>query len=149
MRPLLDAALCDLRIGVVGNRHLYPETGTINHAGVAFDDHGRPVHLYPDKPADFPPANVSRDVQAVTGACWLVPRAVFERLGGFDPQFRNGHEDIDFCLRAAEQGYKICYVAESVIYHHIGSSSGRFDNESENERYFSSKWQGRITPDLN
>jgi GT2 family glycosyltransferase len=149
LRPLLDAALCDARIGVVGNRHLYPETGTINHAGVAFDDHGRPVHLYPDKPADFPPANVSRDVQAVTGACWLVPRAVFAALGGFDPQFRNGHEDIDFCLRAAEQGYKIRYVAESVIYHHVGSSSGRFDNESENERYFLSKWQGRIRPDLN
>ncbi|HWX32506.1 MAG TPA: glycosyltransferase [Steroidobacteraceae bacterium] len=148
LRRMLDAARADPTIGVIGNRQLYPDTGNINHAGVVFDERCRPVHLYPGEPADFPPANVSRDFQTLTGACLLVPRAVFRELGGFDPKFRTGHEDTDFCLRARQRGYRVHYVADSVIYHHIGSSPGRYDNEGENERHFIAKWAGKIVPDL-
>lgn len=148
LRRMLDAARADPMIGVVGNRQLYPSTGNINHAGVVFDEQCRPVHLYPDKPADFPPANLSRDFQTLTGACLLVPRAVFSELGGLDPEFRNGHEDTDFCLRARRRGYRVHYVADSVIYHHIGSSPGRYDSEGANERHFAAKWRGKIVSDL-
>jgi GT2 family glycosyltransferase/glycosyltransferase involved in cell wall biosynthesis len=148
LRHMLDAVRADRTIGVVGNRQLYPSTGNINHAGVVFDEQCRPVHLYPDKPADFPPANISRDFQTLTGACLLVPRAVFRELGGLDPEFRNGHEDTDFCLRARQRGYRVRYVAGSVIYHHIGSSRGRYDSEGENERRFAAKWGGKIVSDL-
>jgi lipopolysaccharide biosynthesis protein/GT2 family glycosyltransferase len=148
LRRMLDAVRADPTIGVVGNRQLYPDTGNINHAGVVFDEKNRPVHLYPGKPADFPPANISRDFQTLTGACLLVPRAVFRELGGFDPEFRNGHEDTDFCLRARQRGYRVRYVADSVIYHHIGSSPGRYDSEGENERHFTANWGGKIVSDL-
>jgi len=147
LRRMLDTARADPTIGVIGNCQLYPGTSRINHAGVVFDEQCRPIHLYKDWPADFPPANVSRDFQALTGACLLVPRAVFRELGGFDPEFRNGYEDTDFCLRARQRGYRVRYVADSVIYHHIGSSPGRFDNEGTNEQYFAAKWTGRIVPD--
>jgi GT2 family glycosyltransferase len=148
LRRMLDAALEDPSIGVVGNRQLYPNTRNVNHAGMVFDEQCKPVHLYPNKPADFPPANISRDFQALTGACILVPSEVFRELGGFDTAFRNGHEDVDFCLRAGQRGYRVHYVAESVIYHHIGSSPGRYDTEGENERHFAEKWRGKIVPDL-
>jgi GT2 family glycosyltransferase len=148
LRRMLDVAREDPTIGVIGNRQLYPATGNINHAGMIFDEQCRPVHLYPDKPAAFPPANISRDFQALTGACILVPRAVFRELGGFDSKFRNGHEDVDLCLRARQRGYRVRYVAESVIYHHIGSSPGRYDAEGENERHFAARWGGKIVSDL-
>lgn len=148
LRRMLDAAQQDPMIGLVGNRQLFPGSGRINHAGMAFDSQCRPVHLYPGKPADFPPANVSREFQALTGACWLMPRAVFQEFGGFDPQFRNGWEDIDFCLRIRQRGYKVWYAADSVIYHHVSASVGRYDHEDANERYFTDKWRDQIIPDL-
>jgi GT2 family glycosyltransferase len=146
---MLSAALRDPLIGVVGNCQLYPGTRTINHAGMAFDAQRHPVHLYAHRPADFSPARVSREFQSVTGACWLVRRTLFLELDGFDPHFRNGWEDVDFCLRVRERGYKVWYAADSVIYHHLGASAGRFDCEAANERYFADKWHGRIVPDLN
>jgi len=148
LRRMLDAAQRDLAIGVVGNRQLYPGSGTINHAGMVFNSECRPIHLYPGKPADFWPANVSREFQAVTGSCWLVRRSVFVELGGFDPKFQNGWEDVDFCLRLRERGYKVWYAADSIIYHHVSASPGRFDVETHNERYFADKWRDRIDPDL-
>jgi GT2 family glycosyltransferase len=144
---LLKAARRDPRIGVVGNRHLTPGSGAINHAGMVFDDVGHPHHLYFGRPADFPPALLSREFQILTAACWLVPRPLFLELGGFDTGFRNSYEDVDFCLRAREHGRTVFYVGDSVIYHHGAQSPGRTDHEEANAAYFRRKWQGRIVPD--
>ena len=144
---LVAAAREDPRVGVLGNRHLSPDTGKLHHAGMVFDREGHPVHLHLEKKADFPPANVSRNFQAVTAACWLLRRELFEELGGFDENFRNGYEDVDFCLRVKEAGKTVRYVADSVIYHHGQASPGRTDNERANARYFREKWAGRIMPD--
>jgi GT2 family glycosyltransferase/glycosyltransferase involved in cell wall biosynthesis len=148
LRRMLDAARADTSIGVVGNRHLYPDGWTINHAGIAFDARCRPVHLYPGQAADFWAANVSREFQALTGACCLVRRSVFLELEGFDPNFHNGWEDIDLCLRLRERGYKVWYAADSVIYHRISATAGRFERETQNETYFTQKWLDKIVPDL-
>jgi GT2 family glycosyltransferase/tetratricopeptide (TPR) repeat protein/glycosyltransferase involved in cell wall biosynthesis len=147
LRRILDAALGDPTIGAVGNCQLYSNTHRINHAGMVFDERCQPVHLYEDKASNFAAARVSRDFQAVTGACLLVPRKVFFELGGFDPEFRNGFEDVDFCLRARQRGYRVRYVGDSVIYHWVGSSPGRFGNEAQNQQYFAAKWAGKIVPD--
>lgn len=148
LAAMLAAARRDPRIGVVGNRHLTPGSGSINHAGMVFDDEGRPIHLYAGRPADFPPARLSREFQVLTAACWLVPRTLFLELGGFDPAFRNGYEDVDFCLRAREHGRTVFYVGNSVIYHHGLASPGRTDHEEANAAYFREKWRDRIVPDL-
>jgi GT2 family glycosyltransferase len=145
---MLAAIRRDASIGVVGNRQLTPGSNRINHAGMVIDEHGRPIHLYPGKPRHFRPATVSREFQVVTGACWLVPRALFLELGGFDPAFRNGCEDVDFCLRVRAHGRKVWYAADSIIYHYGASSPGRTENDAANERYLAEKWHGRITPDL-
>jgi GT2 family glycosyltransferase len=145
---LLNAARGDPAVGVVGNFHITPGTGKINHAGMVFDEDCRVLHLYRGMKADYPPARVTREFQMVTAACWLVPRALFLELNGFDPIFKNGCEDTDFCLRAREHGRKILYVGDSVIYHHGASSPGRMDHEDPNLSYFHRKWHGKIRPDV-
>lgn len=148
LRTLVETIEANPAIGVVGNKHLFPETGKLNHCGMVFDGNGFPWHLHPGLDADLPAANVSREFQIVTAACWLVPKQLFVSLGGFDPNFRNGFEDVDFCLRVRERHRKVFYCAESVIYHHGQSSPGRKDNDQANWEYFQSKWKGRIVSDL-
>jgi GT2 family glycosyltransferase/glycosyltransferase involved in cell wall biosynthesis len=148
LKALVETIQQDPRIGVVGNRHLFPDSGKLNHAGMVFDETGKPVHLYPGRDGDFPPALVSREFQIVTAACWLVPRALFLDLGGFDEGFSNGFEDVDFCLRVRQQGLKVFYCANSVIYHYGQSSPGRTDSDTVNEAYFRQRWTGRIQTDL-
>lgn len=148
LRKLVDAAERDPAVGVVGNKHLFPDSGKINHAGMVFDDNGCPTHLYPGLDADYAASKISREFQTLTAACWLVPRDLFLEMGGFDDQFRNGYEDVDFCLRARERGRKVYYCADSVIYHYGQSSPGRTDNDAANAAYFQKKWQGKIRPDL-
>lgn len=148
LQKLVAAARNDPGIGVVGNRQLTPGSNLIDHAGIVFNSQGRPVHLYRGQPADFRPALFSQEFQSVTAACWLVKKTLFLELGGFDPEFKNSFEDVDFCLRARRSGYKIFYVADSVIYHYGQSSPGRKDNERGNAEYFQSKWKGAIVPDM-
>jgi GT2 family glycosyltransferase len=145
---LLAAARNDPTIGVVGNRHLTPGTDLINHAGMVFDNERYPIHLHVGRPASFPPALVSREFQCVTGACWLVPKTLFLELGGFDPEFRNSYEDVDFCLRVRAHGRKVFYAADSMIYHYRAQSPGRLDNEASNLLHFRSKWEAQIVSDL-
>ena len=115
---------------------------------MVFNSRGCPLHLYRGQPANFWPALLSQEFQTLTAACWLIAKRTFLELGGFDPVFRNGWEDVDFCLRARQKGYKIFYQAESVIYHHGRSTPGRKDYEKANFEYFQCKWRSAIVPDL-
>jgi GT2 family glycosyltransferase len=148
LRSLLAAARDDPGAAIIGNRQLVPKTGLIDHAGVVFSSRGFPMHLYRGQPADFWPAQISQEFQVVTAACWLVTKRTFLELGGFDPVFRNGWEDVDFCLRARQKGLRVFYTAESVIYHHVSSTPGRTDHEMANVEYFQCKWAGTIVSDL-
>jgi GT2 family glycosyltransferase/glycosyltransferase involved in cell wall biosynthesis len=147
LKSLVAALRREPNIGIAGNKQLTPGSGKINHAGMVFDARNRAVHLYPGKPADFPPSNVSRDFQIVTAACWLVRKQLFTELGGFDLNFKNGFEDVDLCLRVKQAGMRVHYVAESVIYHYGQSSPGRTENDLANEKYFIKKW-GVISSDI-
>ncbi len=89
----------------------------MQHAGVVFAANGFPVHVYYGFPGDHPAVNKARRFKAVTGACLLVRRRVFEQLGGLDPAFHNVYEDVDLCLRALEAGREVHYCPESVAYH--------------------------------
>ena len=76
-----------------------------------------PRHIYTGFPADHPAVNVSRAYPAVTGACLLIRRKLFDEVGGFDPKFVNSCEDIDLCLRLRDHGYEAHYCKDSVVYH--------------------------------
>ena len=93
----------DEKVGAVGAMLLYPNK-LIQHIGVMFDQrtNGLPFHIFYQKPvSEF--ALKNRYYQAVTGACMLVRREDFEKLGGFDERYFYGYEDIDLCLRLKKE----------------------------------------------
>ena len=97
MKTILDT---DPKVGVVGALLLYPDKKLVQHCGVMFDQrtNGLPYHIFYQKPlSQFMTTN--RYYQAVTGACMLVRRKDFEKLGGLDEGYRYGYEDIALCLR--------------------------------------------------
>lgn len=116
----LDALLAvvdgDPSVGCVGARLLYGD-GTIQHAGVTFRTPWRTDHVYRGCPADHPPALESKDYPAVTGACMLLPRPLWEELDGLDEGYRHYVEDVDLCLRVWASGHRVHYCAESVVTH--------------------------------
>ncbi|OWK43923.1 glycosyltransferase family 2 protein [Fimbriiglobus ruber] len=134
------------KVGLVGNKLLFPD-GTIQHAGMAFGQDRQPRHIYVNFPADHPAVNKARRMQAVTGACNLIPREVFAATGGFDPGFINGYEDVDLCLRVGGLGYEVHYCPESVLIHLEGVSEGRFKFEAHSARLFRERWWASIRPD--
>lgn len=150
LSPLLQTAIGDERIGVIGAKLLYPD-GKVQHAGMALIHHNRgeklshPIPGHPHRLAesDDPRVNQYRELDMVTGACILVRRDLFFVLGGFDEVYRNGVEDVDFCLRARYAGYKVAYQPESVVIHHEGQSPGRFDphHVSRNLQIYFARWE--------
>ncbi len=148
---LVECALANPGVGAVGAKLLYP-LGTVQHAGVAFGPTGHthqalPYHLYRHAPADAPHVNKARAVPAVTGACMLVPRRTFVRVGGFDERFRNGFEDVDLCLRLRARGLPILYCPTSVVTHFESVSADRTGFDTPNMRAFLVKWEGRLVAD--
>ena len=113
----------DAKVGIVGARLLYPEhkgarKGLIQHAGVARTAQGAPYHIFRGKPADYPLANQQREINAVTAACMLVRRRLWDQLEGFDEGFVGGQfEDVDFCWRARKAGWKVVYQPKAMLYH--------------------------------
>jgi GT2 family glycosyltransferase len=143
---LVDVVERDESIAIVGAKLLYPDR-TIQHAGVSFRRSPYPLypyHIYAGKPDNYPDVNVERDYDAVTAACMLVREEVFRDLGGFDEEYINGYEDVDFCLRAREKGYRIVYTPKSVLYHLESQSPGRFDKSIKNLRRLHKRWFGKV-----
>jgi GT2 family glycosyltransferase len=115
---------------------------------VVIVDRKLPLHIYAGFPADHPAVNKSRQFQAVTGACLLVPRALFEAVGGFDTAYLNGFEDIDLCLRLGERGYEVHYCHESVLYH-LESVTRDVLSEADwrNAEFFHRRWDHLLEAD--
>ena len=132
----------DPGIGIVGPKLLYPDR-TIQHAGLEVVN-GIPDHVFRNAPEDDPQANVSRDLDMVTGACLMIRRDLFASMDGFDQAYVNGVEDVDLCLRARDRGFRVRYVAESVLQHHEGMSDGRYDHVQPNLQRFAHRFQGRF-----
>jgi GT2 family glycosyltransferase len=147
LEPMLAALEQDARVGVVGSRLLYPRLGLVQHAGVDIDPTGQPFHLYRLEPSETPEVNEDRILPAVTGACLLIRRGLFEKLHGFDVVFRNGYEDIDLCLRARETGALTLYCNRSILLHYESASEGRMAGDSANNQVFLSRWGNRASGD--
>jgi GT2 family glycosyltransferase len=124
---LADALDSASGVGAVGPKLIY-EDGTLQHAGMYFarsarGTHWENHHYFKGLDRDFPPANVARDVPAVTGACLLVRTAVFRDLGGLSGMYVQGDfEDSDLCLRLRRRGLTVRYVPQVELYHLEGQS---------------------------
>jgi len=136
--PMLRLLRWHPRAGVVGNLQFNARTGRLDHAGIWIDRKCKPVH---DRlPPLRSPLQRYRRAPAVTAACALVPRQLFLRLGGFDEQFRNGGEDIDFCFRARAAGFGVFVALHSRVLHHVSASPGRKRHDEFNSRRLALKW---------
>jgi GT2 family glycosyltransferase len=102
---------------LVGVRLLYPN-GLIQHAGLYFSPIANVFeHLYRYAPGNLPEANTPA-VRPVTGAFQYIPAPVLERVGPYDPAFRMGYEDVDYCLRTFEAGFPCLYEPTISAIHH-------------------------------
>jgi len=143
-RSWLEAlvAACESEHGaaIVGSKLLYPD-GRLQHAGVGISYAGTyPIHSAHLRYGQ-PDSEDSRcEVDAVTGASMLVPRDVFYELGGFDEVYKNGYEDVDFCLKARQRGYRIIYEPASRAIHYESRTAGRFDRERRNINILHRRW---------
>ena len=130
-------------VGAVGARLVYPG-GTIQHAGLILGVPGTVGHAFRHQPEDTESGaglpHVIRNCTAVTGACLLLRREVFEEAGGFDEQFRVDFNDVDLCLRIRALGYLVVYTPLARLYHYEGATRRRL-RLSADERRFRSRWR--------
>src|SRR5439155_21623212 len=100
-------------VGAVGAR-LVNSNGTIEHAGIVLGVNGIAQPAFGGFPAEDPGVNrqlqMVRNYSAVSGACLLVRREVFQEVGGFDSTLSEAFADIDFCLKIRRAGYLILYT---------------------------------------
>jgi len=125
-------------IGAVGCLLLYPDR-TVQHAGVILGVGGIAGHAHKHFPA-FSRGYCSRlqalqNVSAVTAACLVVRREVYEQLGGFDEQFRVALNDVDFCLRVREAGYRNLYTPFARLIHHESQTRGPDDTAEKWDQF--------------
>lgn len=136
--------------GIAGAKLLYPN-GTIQHAGIAIADSPAPItplHVWRERPRDFPPVQKQREFQAVTGACLAIRKALFHEVGGFDERFMNDCEDVDLCFRVREKGFRVVYAPASEVIHLESQSEGRYLNSDQNLIFLNAKWKNRIRSDF-
>jgi len=153
LTAMLEYAQFDA-VGSVGAKLLYTD-GTIQHAGVVLNVGGVAQHAFRCTAKEVPGvprlAELPRNCSAVTGACMMVPRRVFDKVGGFDEALRVVLNDIDLCLRIREHGYEVVYTPHALLYHHEGASRGRLHPPEDEER-FVARWSaqlGRVDPYYN
>ncbi|MGH7393311.1 MAG: glycosyltransferase family 2 protein [Candidatus Rokuibacteriota bacterium] len=129
-------------VGAVGAKLLYPD-GRIQHAGVVVGIARAAAHAYRLWPGEAPApprlADVVRNWSAVTAACMMMPRRVFEEVGGFDERLRVVLNDVDLCLRIRERGYLVVYTPWARLCHYEGATRGRL-HPTPDERLFQERW---------
>jgi GT2 family glycosyltransferase len=126
------------QIGALGPKLLY-EDDSLQHAGMYYEvvNEGPSsgqwalFHYFKGMHRDLPAANIARPVPAVTAACLMVARELFERAGGLPHSSVHGdYEDSDLCLRLLEAGRENLYLPEVELYHLEAQSYGGVDRGS-------------------
>jgi GT2 family glycosyltransferase len=125
-------------VGAVGAKLLYPD-GTIQHAGVVLRIGGVAghSHKYVDGAAHgyFNMLRTVNNYSAVTGACMMIRRDVFEAAGGFDEALAVAFNDVDLCLRLRAAGLYNVYLPHVVLYHHESKSRGHENTPDKQARF--------------
>jgi GT2 family glycosyltransferase len=70
----------------------------------------------------------------------MVPRRVFEEVGGFDEDLRVVLNDVDLCLKIRQHGYQVVYTPHALLFHYEGSSRGRL-HPPPDEKVFQERWR--------
>lgn len=137
-------------VGIVGAR-LYYEDDTVQHAGVVVGIGGVAGHAFvgaaKDDPGYFRRIFVAQDYSAVTAACLMSKRKVFDKVKGFEETLAVAFNDIDFCMKVRKAGYLIVYNPYVELHHYESKSRGLEDTEEKIERFqgeieiFQERWK--------
>lgn len=139
-------------VGAVGAKLLYKD-GRIQHAGVILGVNGAADHAHRSVDGfsgsgymNYP--NVIRNYSAVTAACLMIRREVFEEAGGFDEErLAVSYNDVDLCLRLRRSGYLIVYTPYALLYHQESATRG-LNLRSEEEACLTARWRSEIMNDF-
>jgi O-antigen biosynthesis protein len=122
-------------MGAVGAKLLFGD-GRLQHVGLTFGG-PMPAHVYRGYPGDhegyFCTTLLACNYVAVTGACLLTPRAVFDEAGGLSPRLPLNFNDVDYCLKLRSLGYRVAYDPDTVLVHYEASSRSLAVSDAERE----------------
>ena len=140
LRILVDEALADPRVGIVGGKFVYPNR-TIQHAGVVLGIGDVAGHAHVGIPLAeggyAGRASFVQEMSAVTAAGMLVRLSAFRAVGGFDEDhLAVAFNDVDLCLKVRQAGFKVIWTPDFVAEHHESLSRGSDDRPSMENRFF-------------
>ncbi len=145
------------KVGAVGARLLYADN-TVQHGGIMLGVMGVANHLHKDLPVESPGyfgrLQLTQELSAVTAACLVVKRSAYEEVGGLnEQQLAVAFNDVDFCLRLREAGYRNLWTPRATLYHLESASRGsdltpakapRFEKEVN---YMQERWASELLND--
>lgn len=126
-------------VGIVGARLYYPDN-TIQHAGVVVGFGGIAGHAFigfgREENGYFSRIICAQNYSAVTAACMMTKKAVFEQAGGLTEDLKVAFNDIDYCMKVREAGKLVVYNPYAELYHYESKSRGLEDSPEKKERYY-------------
>jgi glycosyltransferase involved in cell wall biosynthesis len=143
-------------VGAVGARLLFPDD-TVQHGGVILGIRGIAGHAHKKLSRHaygyFNRAVLIQGISAVTAACLVIRKEVYFKIGGFNEVLKTAYNDIDFCLRLREAGYRNIYTPYAELYHHESATRG-YDDTTEKQRtlgfegqYMKKRWNQLLLND--
>lgn len=125
-------------VGITGSKLYYPDD-KIQHAGVIIGLGGIAGHAFSCQdrkdPGYFARAILQQDLSAVTAACFMVPRKVYDEVGGMEEKLQVAFNDVDFCLKVRDKGYLVVYNPNVELYHYESKSRGLEDTPRKHARF--------------
>lgn len=148
LEEMLGICQCP-QVGMVGAKLYFPDE-TIQHAGVILGLGGVAGHIFSGvsryEPSYVGRAIMPQNLSAVTAACMMMKRSVFDQVEGFDEAFWVAFNDVDLCMKTTQAGYQIVFNPYVELYHYESKSRGMEDTKDKQSRFykevyrFESKW---------
>ena len=136
-------------VGAVSAMLYYPDD-TVQHAGVIVGLGGVAGHSHKHMPRGdkgyFGRASIAQELSAVTAACCMIRKEVWEQVGGLDPAFKVAFNDVDLCMRIRQAGYRVIWTPYAELYHYESKSRGYEDTPEKQKRFqgevlrFQTRW---------
>ncbi len=148
LEEMLGICQCP-EVGIVGAKLYFPDE-TIQHAGVILGLGGVAGHIFSGvsryEPSYVGRAIMPQNLSAVTAACMMMKRSVFDQVEGFDETFQVAFNDVDLCMKTTQAGYQVVFNPYVELYHYESKSRGMEDTKDKQSRFyqevyrFESKW---------
>lgn len=136
-------ATCERQeVGIVGAKLFYPDH-TVQHAGIVVGIGGNArgigqnmfIGLAGERSGYLHKASIAMDYSAVTAACLMVKRSIYEAAGGFEESLAVAFNDVDFCLKVRQMGLLVVYQPGARAWHYESKSRGAEDSQEKVERF--------------